>query len=285
MAVDVQEENLDLIRTQLRNEAADLCKSAEETPLPPLRDINHTIPLKDLSEKRRIFTHWTLEIRYGTQFLPDAYHSQETWSRTSLVRSPSEFIHEDDTPAISPQLQQLSSPVYTGHVTSAELNLMMAGRVPDRPEGYQTCTRTGNRRVHTTETTRGAAVMPLMAAARVDLERPRQRRARRSSPQTGEITQPQMTAVSPINQSLTASPQLLPSPPTSASMDLLAPGDTSPNSSLATTETMSTPPRYRTQVEWGEELGILDAPDGFWIELGRAYVNDIFFWQNKGCCL
>ncbi|KIJ30784.1 hypothetical protein M422DRAFT_267615 [Sphaerobolus stellatus SS14] len=95
------------------------------------------------------------------------------------------------------------------------------------------------------------------------------------------VTQPQMIAIWLSNQS-TASPQLLPSPPTPASTDLPTPGNTLPNSSLATTETMSTPPRYRTQVEWGEELGILDTPDGFWIEPGpRAYVNDTLFGEIK----
>jgi Reverse transcriptase (RNA-dependent DNA polymerase) len=38
-------ENLELLWQQLRDECADLCKSVDETPLPPLRDLNHKIPL------------------------------------------------------------------------------------------------------------------------------------------------------------------------------------------------------------------------------------------------
>ena len=47
LAATVFEEDLLKIREQLRREASDLCKSAEETPLPPLRAINHRIPLKE----------------------------------------------------------------------------------------------------------------------------------------------------------------------------------------------------------------------------------------------
>jgi len=47
LAAKLFEEDLDKIRNQLRHEAEDLCKSAEETLLPTLRTINHRIPLKD----------------------------------------------------------------------------------------------------------------------------------------------------------------------------------------------------------------------------------------------
>ncbi|KAF9504249.1 hypothetical protein BS47DRAFT_1270562, partial [Hydnum rufescens UP504] len=40
-------ENIETLRQQLRAECADLCKAVEETPLPPLRNINHSIPLID----------------------------------------------------------------------------------------------------------------------------------------------------------------------------------------------------------------------------------------------
>ncbi|KIJ40082.1 hypothetical protein M422DRAFT_174233, partial [Sphaerobolus stellatus SS14] len=47
LAVTFVEEDLQEIRYALMKEAADLCRSAEDTPLPPLQAINHRIPLKD----------------------------------------------------------------------------------------------------------------------------------------------------------------------------------------------------------------------------------------------
>lgn len=43
--MSLHEGNLEKVREELRQYAAPICKSAEETPLPPLRAINHTIPL------------------------------------------------------------------------------------------------------------------------------------------------------------------------------------------------------------------------------------------------
>src|SRR5882762_5170248 len=43
LATDLTEVRL----SQLREYASDICKTAVETPLPPLRAINHTIPLID----------------------------------------------------------------------------------------------------------------------------------------------------------------------------------------------------------------------------------------------
>ncbi|KAF9507805.1 hypothetical protein BS47DRAFT_1377843 [Hydnum rufescens UP504] len=40
-------ENIETLQQQLRTECADLCKAVEETPLPPLHNINHSIPLID----------------------------------------------------------------------------------------------------------------------------------------------------------------------------------------------------------------------------------------------
>ncbi|KAJ8592858.1 hypothetical protein M405DRAFT_692786, partial [Rhizopogon salebrosus TDB-379] len=45
----VPEDELDPLRTELREYARDICKEAVETPLPPLHAINHVIPLKDES--------------------------------------------------------------------------------------------------------------------------------------------------------------------------------------------------------------------------------------------
>lgn len=46
-AADVLEDELDKLRGQLKMEATDLCTSAEDTELPPLCAVNHTIPLID----------------------------------------------------------------------------------------------------------------------------------------------------------------------------------------------------------------------------------------------
>ncbi|KAG2062904.1 hypothetical protein BDR04DRAFT_1039578 [Suillus decipiens] len=44
---EVYEESLDKVRAQLNELARPLCAKANETSLPPLRAINHTIPLTD----------------------------------------------------------------------------------------------------------------------------------------------------------------------------------------------------------------------------------------------
>lgn len=46
-AADILEGQLEILRRQLQEEARDLCKNITETPLPPLRAVNHTIPLID----------------------------------------------------------------------------------------------------------------------------------------------------------------------------------------------------------------------------------------------
>ncbi|KAG6806414.1 hypothetical protein H0H92_011434, partial [Tricholoma furcatifolium] len=46
-AVELYEQSLEQVRQELREYALPLCKTASETPLPPLRDINHEIPLID----------------------------------------------------------------------------------------------------------------------------------------------------------------------------------------------------------------------------------------------
>ncbi|KAG9227856.1 hypothetical protein CCMSSC00406_0008678 [Pleurotus cornucopiae] len=53
-AMSLHEGNLEKVRQELRDYAEPLCKMAEETPLPPLRAINHTIPLID---KTKVY-HW-----------------------------------------------------------------------------------------------------------------------------------------------------------------------------------------------------------------------------------
>ncbi|QRV92250.1 Transposon Ty3-I Gag-Pol polyprotein [Ceratobasidium sp. AG-Ba] len=46
-AADIYNAEIEKIRDMLREESADICKTASETPLPPLRVINHRIPLID----------------------------------------------------------------------------------------------------------------------------------------------------------------------------------------------------------------------------------------------
>ena len=49
-AADLLNEGLDDLRRQLRKEADDLCPDTSKTALPPLRAVNHTIPLIDESK-------------------------------------------------------------------------------------------------------------------------------------------------------------------------------------------------------------------------------------------
>ncbi|OSC97345.1 hypothetical protein PYCCODRAFT_1356070, partial [Trametes coccinea BRFM310] len=52
-AADVLRDELDIVRQELRNYAAPICREASDAPFPPLRAINHTIPLKDPSKVYR----------------------------------------------------------------------------------------------------------------------------------------------------------------------------------------------------------------------------------------
>ncbi|KAJ3474471.1 hypothetical protein NLI96_g12441 [Meripilus lineatus] len=54
MAMDILEDELEKLRNQLRKEAEDLCTDAERTELPPLRAVNHRIPLID---ERKIYPY------------------------------------------------------------------------------------------------------------------------------------------------------------------------------------------------------------------------------------
>ena len=51
LAVDLFEDKIEKLRQELRAYAADICVDASRTPLPPLRAINHKIPLIDESKK------------------------------------------------------------------------------------------------------------------------------------------------------------------------------------------------------------------------------------------
>ncbi|KZT21630.1 hypothetical protein NEOLEDRAFT_1073350, partial [Neolentinus lepideus HHB14362 ss-1] len=47
LAADLLEDHLEILRRELQDYARDICKEASETPLPPLRAVNHSIPLID----------------------------------------------------------------------------------------------------------------------------------------------------------------------------------------------------------------------------------------------
>ena len=49
-ATDILEDELEATRRELREYAASICKEASDSPLPPLRVINHRIPLMDESK-------------------------------------------------------------------------------------------------------------------------------------------------------------------------------------------------------------------------------------------
>ncbi|EJF55512.1 hypothetical protein DICSQDRAFT_38663, partial [Dichomitus squalens LYAD-421 SS1] len=46
-AADLLEDELEKLRTELKRDAADLCQDGARAALPPLRDVNHAIPLID----------------------------------------------------------------------------------------------------------------------------------------------------------------------------------------------------------------------------------------------
>ncbi|KAF8610062.1 hypothetical protein BDV93DRAFT_430586, partial [Ceratobasidium sp. AG-I] len=56
LATDLYEIEIEKCREQLRVGAADLCKSMDQTELPPFRAINHTIPLIDEGKQYRTRT-------------------------------------------------------------------------------------------------------------------------------------------------------------------------------------------------------------------------------------
>ena len=68
-AVDLLNKGLDDLRKELRKEAKDLCPDTSKTALPPMRVVNHTIPLMD---ERKIY-------HFRPSKCPDAFRDQ--WHR------------------------------------------------------------------------------------------------------------------------------------------------------------------------------------------------------------
>ncbi|CAG8640341.1 4465_t:CDS:1, partial [Acaulospora colombiana] len=76
-AATLLEENLEKVREMLKEEASDLCKPAEDTPLPPLRAINHRIPLKDES----------ITLPYIPSRCPQAFREQWEKKRDAYLKT------------------------------------------------------------------------------------------------------------------------------------------------------------------------------------------------------
>ncbi|KAI0829219.1 hypothetical protein BC628DRAFT_1408739 [Trametes gibbosa] len=53
----LESQNLGAARQHLLDYAKSICMEASDSPMPPLRAINHTIPLKDLTKKRDTYLH------------------------------------------------------------------------------------------------------------------------------------------------------------------------------------------------------------------------------------
>ena len=100
----------------------------------------------------------------------------------SLVRAPSEYVHDDEAPSLPSQRRNLTQPVLTGHVAEVRLDLLMVSTSEPR---YLTRSRTGNQRRRTLESSDGVAVMPLSRTARETLGHSRIRRGRSSSSANG----------------------------------------------------------------------------------------------------
>ncbi|KAI0070206.1 hypothetical protein K474DRAFT_1609108, partial [Panus rudis PR-1116 ss-1] len=76
-AADLYEDKLEMARKLLREYAEPICRDASDAPLPPLRAINHTIPLKD---PQKVY-HWR------PSRCPDALCSAWTEKRDAYLKS------------------------------------------------------------------------------------------------------------------------------------------------------------------------------------------------------
>jgi hypothetical protein len=76
-AVDMLNNNINEIKKDLLKEVSDLCKSAGETPLPPLRAINHEIPIID---PNKVY-------KWRPSKVPEAFRQQWNIKREEYLRS------------------------------------------------------------------------------------------------------------------------------------------------------------------------------------------------------
>ena len=76
-AISPEDRRLEDIRKELRQYAEHLCKEIHETSLPPLRDINHTIPLIDPSKT----------YPWRPSRCPEAFREQWTEKRDAYLKT------------------------------------------------------------------------------------------------------------------------------------------------------------------------------------------------------
>ena len=76
-AMDVVDQGLKDLRLQLKEEAEDLCPDTSKTALPPLREVNHIIPLID---ERKIY-------RFRPSKCPEAFREQWTLKKDAYINS------------------------------------------------------------------------------------------------------------------------------------------------------------------------------------------------------
>lgn len=105
--IDVLESKLDKFRDEIKEYASDLCKEAVDTPLPPLRDINHTIPLIDES---KIYSYRPAKCPEPLRHLwapkRDAYIQTGRWKVCSGSNAmPMLFLRKPTKPGEPPRLR------------------------------------------------------------------------------------------------------------------------------------------------------------------------------------
>ena len=76
-AVDLLNKGLDDLRKELRKEAKDLCPDTSKTALPPMRMVNHTIPLMD---EKKIY-------HFRPSKCPDVFRDQWHWKKNDYLET------------------------------------------------------------------------------------------------------------------------------------------------------------------------------------------------------
>jgi len=263
------------------------------------KPLEHLLTQKNLSARQQRWIDTLNDFDFEIMYIPgelntiaDALSRMYSDDPPSLIRAPSEFVHDDEAPLLPSQLRGLTQPVLTGHVAEVGLDLLMAETGSGNEPRYQTRSRTGIRQPRTFESTRGIAVLPVTAAARDALARRRQRRTRQPSPNQEGLTSAQpptrVSRRSHQQSNPTTPAELLPvhipnnntetsrnnNIPSSGETPGLTSTPTSRSSSLVTTTVTLSP---TPSIDWGEELGILDAPEGFWDAIRTSYGTDSMF--------
>jgi len=259
------------------------------------KPLEYLLTQKNLSSRQQrwidILNDFDFEIIYipgEANIIADALSRMYSFDPPSIVRAPSEFVHDDGDTKLPSQLRGLTQPVLTGNIAEIGLDLLMAETSAPR---YVTRSRTGNAQSRTLTSTRGVAVLPISEEARNALAsssrgrsngRGGRGRSKRSViPKEGRSTpapppppdvpttevymqdlpldqsQADPTTVNSVSPPCTNTPALTCSAPTS----------------YTTTESLppSPPPQ---SVDWGNEIGLLDSPSGLWDEIRKSYSSD-----------